>query len=455
MPNNVTQNGSPTYASSGTACLDFFFGAGASRGRDLTQQFLAAKRENATVASQLLFWLRDIRGGAGERQHFRNLAKHVITPDNALRFMKMTIEVGRWDDLHVFIGTQYEDLAVSITADALLSDNALCAKWTPRKGCLFNLLRKKMELTPKELRHMLVRLSNTVEQLMSAGKWNAIEYSKLPSLASSRYMTAFHKQDAARYEAYKNALVKGETKINAAAIYPYTICTQVRRGNSTTQAVGEAQWKALPNYMEGNETRVLPIIDVSSSMDCPVHGGSATCMDVAVSLGLYVSERNNTFFKDHYITFHDRPTLEMVTGGLRDRLNKIYSSKWGGSTNLDRVFDLVLSAAVKYDLSEDDIPTSLIIFSDMEFNSAFGAGPNDTAFDRIRAKYTAAGYTMPTITFWRLNVKGDNSPVKHDERNVKLVSGFSPSLLKSVLSGTSVNPYDTMLETVNVPRYTL
>lgn len=458
-----TANGALTHSTSGSHCLDFFFEAGASRGKDLSHKFALAQGENPLRASQLLFWLRDVRGGAGERDLFRSLAKKVITPDNALRFMKLTLEVGRWDDLHVFLGTQYEDLVVSITADALLNDNALAAKWTPRSGTMFNLLRKKMELTPKELRKILVRLSATVEQLMSAGRWNEIDYNKLPSVASSRYMTAFHRQDESRYVAYKNALVKGEkgVKINAGAIFPYDITQKVRHATSdTVRDVSQAQWQALPDYMSGNERKVLPIIDVSSSMDCQVSGSNTrlTCMDVAVSLGLYVSERNKSFFKDHYITFDDTPKLMKVSGPLHTRLNQIYKSPWGGSTNLVKVFDLILNAAVQHKLTQDDLPETVIIFSDMEFNVAFGRQGNYvTVFEAIDQKFKARGYTRPQMVFWRLNTltgKG-NSPVKKGESGTQLVSGFSPSLLKSVLSETAVNPEETMLVAVDVPRYTL
>jgi len=453
-----TQNGSPTHGSTLNACLDLFFVAGASRGKNIESQFAKAFGENPKTAMQILFWLRDVRGGAGERQQFRNLVTKVTTRENAYAVMQKTVELGRWDDLQVFLGTEFEDLAVSVTADALVQENSLSAKWVPRKGTLFNLLRKKMGLDPKSLRHLLVRLSNTVEQKMSAGNWSEIDYSKLPSVASSRYMTAFHRNDASRYEAYKNALVKGETKINAGAVYPYDITKAIRHvSNTTTIAVAEAQWKALPNLLEGTDRRVLPVIDVSSSMDCSVGGNpKLTCMDVAVSLGLYLSERNTSVFKDQFITFDTRPRMLQATGSLRNRLDIVYRAPWGGSTDLDAVFDLVLNAAVHHNLKQEDLPTDLIICSDMEFNSCDRSGSKKTVFDRIKAKYRNAGYEMPTLTFWRLNVVQDkNNPVQMHETGTKLVSGFSPSLLKTVLGGVSTTPFDTMMEVVDVPRYTI
>jgi hypothetical protein len=292
---------------------------------------------------------------------------------------------------------------------------------------------------------------------MSAGNWSEIDYSKLPSVASSRYMTAFHRNDATRYEAYKDALVKGETKINAGAVYPYDITKAVHNSsNPTVLSVAEAQWNALPNYMEGVERRVLPVIDVSSSMNDRVGGNpNLTCMDVAVSLGLYLAERNNSVFKDHYITFHESPSLMKATGTLAQKLRTIYSSPWGGNTNLMRVFSLILNAAIKNSLSEDDMPTDVIICSDMEFDRCDRSG-YATTFTQIKKAYNDAGYKMPTLIFWRLNVLSDkNFPVKDTTFGAKLISGFSPSMIKTVLTGTSVSSYDSMLEVVDVPRYTI
>jgi hypothetical protein len=453
-----TENGAAAHTSTLNACLDLFSQAGASRGKDITSAFAKAKAEDLKLATQILFWLRDVRGGAGERQLFRDNVLSITTKENALQVVRKTVEVGRWDDLQVFLGTQYEDLVVSVTADALLTENALTAKWTPRSGAMFNLLRKKMELTPKELRKMLVRLSNTVEQLMSAGKWNEIDFSKLPSVASSRYMTAFHRNDSDRYEAYKNALVKGEAKINAGAVYPYDITKNIKRerfnSGSTTVQVAEQQWKALPDYMEGNTLKVLPVIDVSSSMDCPAGGSkSVTCMDVAVGLGMYIAERNGSFFKDQFITFHEKPEMYKMEGRLSDRMRAVYSAKWGGNTDLKATFDLILNAAVKHRLSADDMPTDIIILSDMQFDRADRKG-NKTLFEVIRKQYEKAGYQMPRLVFWDLRAVG-NYTVQQHETGTSLVSGFSPSLLKSILGGVNQTPYDTMLDTVNVERYTL
>ena len=79
---------------------------------------------------------------------------------------------------------------------------------------------------------------------------------------------------------------------------------------------------------------------------------------------------------------------------------------------------------------------------------------NPTAMEMIKTKYEEAGYKMPTIVFWNLNSRGnDNFPVKQDEMNTALISGFSPSILKSVLNGENLTPYSVMMKTVDSTRY--
>lgn len=453
---NTTENGCLTHGSTLNACLDLFATIGASRGKNITPLFAKAFGEDPKTAMQILFWARDIRGGAGERQLFRDNVLSVVTPENVIAVIAKTVELGRWDDLHVFLGTRYEDLMVSFTADALETGHALTAKWQPRKGDMFNLLRKKMGKTPKELRKLLVTLSNTVEQKMSAKEWSEIDYEKLPSLASSRYMTAFHRNDATRYQAYKDALDKGVAKINAGAVYPYDII-KGGRYSGLNWSVANAQWNALPDYMQGKRSTVIPVIDVSGSMGCPVGGNpNLTCLDVAVSLGLYVAERNQTEFKDQFITFSENPQLQKVTGTLQNRLSSIYTAQWGMNTNINGVFDLILNAAKKHGLTQADLPEQILIFSDMEFDRCAMGAKSATAFDAAKQKFEAAGYTLPQLVFWNLNSRGDkNFPVQQHQTGALLVSGFSPALLKSVVGGVEHNPVQMMMEVVNVPRYTI
>jgi hypothetical protein len=304
-----------------------------------------------------------------------------------------------------------------------------------------------MGLTPKDYRKMLVELTNVVETPMCAREFDKINYEHVPSVAMSRYSNAFQNRDAERFGAYKSALASGDAKVNAAAVYPYDITKNLHYGDS---ALAVEQWKALPNYMEGSTERVLPVCDVSGSMSTTV-GGNTTALEVCISLGLYISERNEGPFKNAFVTFSSTPELQYLTGDLKSRYMQLARAEWGMSTDLDATFNLILNQAIKHQVSESEMPTTILIMSDMEFNEAIDK--DDTAITMIRKKYEASGYTMPKIVFWNLCSRRDNFPVSANETGTALVSGFSPSILKTVLSGKSVNPVEMMLETLNVPRY--
>jgi hypothetical protein len=174
-------------------------------------------------------------------------------------------------------------------------------------------------------------------------------------------------------------------------------------------------------------------------------------MEVCISLGLYISERNEGPFKNAFVTFSSNPELQYLTGDLKSRYTQLQRAEWGMSTDLEATFKMILDQATKHKVSESEMPTAILIMSDMEFNEAVDS--NDTAIDMIRKKYEASGYTMPKIIFWNLCSRHDNFPVSSNENGTALVSGFSPSILKTVLSGKSVNPVEMMLETLNAPRY--
>jgi hypothetical protein len=323
---------------------------------------------------------------------------------------------------------------------------SLCAKWMPRKGKEAIALERYMKLTPKAYRKMLVEKTKVVEQLMCSGNWGTVTYEHVPSLAMARYTKAFGKHDADRFTKYKT----GDTKVNASAVYPYDVLKTLVRGDKT---MAVKQWDALPNYMESNNELVLPVCDVSGSMDSPAGGNAnVTCMDVCVSLGLYISERNEGRFKDAFITFSENPKLQYLNGKLNDRYLQLARADWGMSTNLEAVFNLVLNQATKFNLPESEMPTTILIMSDMEFNSATRA--RNSALDMIREKYELAGYEMPKLVFWNIQSRyGGNIPVQVTDNGTALVSGFSPAILKSLLTGEDMSPVSVMNRTVHSARY--
>lgn len=461
----TTINGMTAYESSLDSCVDFFFKVGASRGQNIVPLFVKAYVENPDLALRIAQWARDVRGGAGERRIYRDILLHLEKhePLAAKALASKTPEVGRWDDLLVFNYPELRKVAFSMIATALKAGNGLVAKWMPRKGKEAAELRKFLGMSPKQYRKTLVNLTNVVETKMCAKDWNSIEFGKLPSLASARYKKAFIRNAAEAYAKYAERLSKGEEKINANAVYPYDVLKGVINYNfrnaygPTELAVIDAQWKALPDYMNGEN--VLALVDVSGSMCCPVGSGHAanrhtlTCLDVAVSLGLYVADKNKGAFKDTFLTFSRTPELLNLKGNILDKASQMSQSNWASSTDIDAAFKKILSHAVANKVPAEDMPTMLLVMSDMQFNYA-----GKYSADKLVAKrFADAGYAMPRVVWWNINAY-DNVPCRADENGMALVSGFSPSILKSILANSDFEeftPRSIMLETVMVDRYAL
>jgi hypothetical protein len=455
-----TQNGMKALKSTLSNTTDLFFKIGASRGKSITSQFALAYNEDREMALRVAQWARDVRGGAGERELFRQVLKHLekTNKDELIntRLLRNVSEIGRWDDLLIFSDAEVKQVAFNLIREALEAGNGLCAKWMPRKGSVAVELREAFGWSPKFYRKRLVELTKVVETQMCAKEFDSINFSHVPSLAMSRYSKAFGKNAPDAFTAYKEALKKGDpkvAKVNAGAVYPYDIVKNVRRGDS---ALANEQWKALPNFM--GDASVLPIVDVSGSMTCKAGGHQSksdiSCLDVAVSLGLYCSDKNTGPFKDVFLTFSSKPKFVTLTGTLSQKVNQMERSNWEMSTNLHAAFDEILRVAVSNNVAREDMPKVLLIMSDMQFNCCTGF--DDRAIQMIRRKYNDADYEMPNVVFWNINAY-ENVPVRFDEKGTALVSGFSPSIMKAVLAADmdSMTPEAVMKKAVMSDRYTL
>jgi hypothetical protein len=458
-PNETrTTNGMKAFESTCRANVDLFGKFGASRGKDITQLFERALIEDTDLAIRVALHGRDVRQGAGERKLFRDVLQYLeksnpdlLTNTNLLRKIP---ELGRWDDLLVFTTPEVKARAYSLIETALSEGNGLCAKWMPRKGSIARELREHMGYSPKRYRKTLVNLTKVVETLMCNREFEAINFNHVPSLAMSRYTKAFKKHAPEHFDAWKAALKKGDPKIakvNAGAVYPYDIVKTLRYGDST---VADAQWEALPNYI--GDARVLPLVDVSGSMGCPAggygqKGVTVSCLDVAVSLGMYCASKNTGAFKDLFLTFSSTPEFVSLSGTLSQRYNQMSTSNWQMSTDLQKALTKILSVAVSKNVPQEEMPTALLIMSDMQFNSC---RPDATAVGMIRKKYRDAGYEVPAIVFWNINAHG-NVPVTFDQTGTALVAGFSPSIMKSVLSAdlNNMTPEGIMFKTIMNDRY--
>lgn len=447
-----TENGMPTHTSSTNYCLDLFGTLGSARGwndDEVLTAFTRALGENPLLALKIMFWVRDIRMGAGERRVFRVCLDYLNKYHREYfnKNMHLVPVYGRWDDLFAIDNR----LILEFIAAGLKNKDGLLAKWLPRKGVFANNVRKTLNLTPKDYRKLIVGLSNTVEQDMCANDWGKIEYPHVPSQAMLKYRKAFFKHDEERFQAYLDAVNAGGAKINAGAMFPYQLFVAVRDADAKSRQAVEAQWAALPDFIKGSNEKILPICDVSGSMYQNNFGGVIP-MDVSVSLGIYISERNEGPFKNAFMTFSGTPTLQYLTGDLFTRCQQLLKADWQMSTNLEATFTMLLKAAVNKNVSQEDMPTMLLIISDMQFNYCVNR-PKAAASDMIRKMYKKAGYEVPKLVFWNVNARVDQTPVMANESKTALISGCSPTILKAVLSGDVFNPLQTMLNVINTDRY--
>ena len=457
-----TENGMKARQTSANAVVDFFYNVGASRGKDIIPQFVAALAEDKELALRVALWARDVRGGAGERELFRSMLTYLENTDSAAAelLMNKIPELGRFDDLFVFNTSEMKAKAYTLLGQYLSEKNGLAAKWTPRKGKIAAEIRDFFGMSPKQYRKSLVALTNVVESQMCPNDWDNINFSHVPSKASSIYKRAFNRHTP-KFAEYVEKLTKGDpsVKVNANAIFPHDVIKSVLvETNGYWPKLSEteinhviAQWNALPNYV-GNSS-ILPLVDVSGSMARPAgNDTSVRCLDVAVSLGLYLADKNTGPFNGAFMTFSSSPQLVKLNGNIVQKVHQMVKSRWEMSTNLHAALEKILNTATTQAARQEDMPKMLLIFSDMQFNACVRY--DDSAMEMIERKYAEAGYEVPAIVFWNLNSKG-NTPVKADKSGAALVSGFSPSILTSLLSADpkEFTPRGIMMKTIMNTRY--
>lgn len=463
----LTENSAKTNLSTLDPLLDFFSRAGAMRGRETEaiELFKKAYAKDKESAIRCLFYIRDVRGGQGERSVFRSVLRWLDkeTIDKITHFIP---EYGRWDDLPFNHARAVEFIKNQLVIDKKSMNDgksvSLVAKWLPSINTtsdetrkLADELMKQLNLKPRQYRKMLAELRrsmNLLEHMMTENRWSEIDYSKIPSQAHKKHVKAFLRHDEERYRAFLGSVKKGEKKINVGTLYTYQLYDMVKNTNNVdTIDAANTMWGALPDYTHG--TNALVLADVSGSMS-GLHWGHAReiePMSIAVSLALYFAERNEGPFKDHFLTFTTNSRLQRINGeNLKERMESIEYADWHGSTNIQSAFDAILNAAQASGVSADDVPRIVYVISDMEFDRASPQN-TETNFQAMERKFKDAGYELPHVVFWNVDARGNQSPATKYDNRVTLISGSSQSTFKYAVEGKT--PMEFMLEVLNSERY--
>lgn len=472
--NTYTENGAVTYRSTQSLCLDFFYTAGAMRNADdnrIISVFTKAYTEDPDLAMKILFFARDIRGGLGERKIFRIclnwLAKNY--PNSAVKNIGYIGEFGRYDDLLSLIGTPCENAVISLISRQITADTeamfaekesvSLLAKWLPsvNTSSIETVKNAKkiahaLRLSDAEYRKTLSRLRKYIDILENRIRERdySFDYERQPSKAMFKYKKAFIRNDKERYIEFLSKVQKGEAVLKTGSLYPYDIIREALRPNISAEEkmALDASWKSLDDY--GNNQNAIAVIDGSGSMYNGI--GSPKPFEAALSLGLYFAEHSRGAFANHFITFSNAPLLVEIKG--RDITEKArYTAKFNevSNTNIEAVFRLILNTAKKYRLPQSELPQTIYIISDMEFDHcANNAGL--TNFQNAKRMFRQAGYILPNVVFWNVNSRNEQVPVRMHDTGTALVSGSSPKIFDMVKSG-ELEPIKLMLDIIENERY--
>lgn len=487
----LTQNGAVVYATSGKALVDLNFEVATLRKMNdvqVVREFNKAYVENPILALRWLFFARDVRGGLGERRLFRLALRDVAAKnsDAIIALLPLIQEFGRWDDVCALIGVNdrvdveiYSLIRTQLNKDSIAAlegkSISLLAKWLPSVNtssqasrALARTIAKNINLSEVKYRKTLAGLRahlNIIETAMASNEWNGISYEAVPSRANLKYNSAFLRHDETRRREFLAKVVKGTAKMHASTLYPHEIFAKYENARGPMDAI-EGLWKNLPNEINPKGSTIV-VADGSGSMGSRVPNTQITIWAVAHALATYFSERAVGEFKDKYITFSEHPQL-VDFSGAKNLYEKFMIAKRHNecaNTNIEAVFELILTTAVRNKLTQEEIPANILIISDMEFDYCATTGPvvqdryyrsavrpTKRLFTEIAERYAAAGYKLPKLIFWRVDGKTGAIPVIENEMGVALMSGYSPSVIKALYSDKT-DPYQILLDVINNPRY--
>lgn len=464
-----TENGAMAYDRLNGSLITLFAQIGALRSRtekEIEDKFASAFNEDKLLATKMLFYCGNVRGGLGERRTFRICLKWLAKnyPSIVEKNIELIPYYNRWDSLFELVGTSCEEAMWKLVSFYLEEDLkqmgcgkpcSLLAKWLPTETASSTKTRelakraiKNIGMTPRQYRKIVSSLREYIrvtERKMSLNEWETIDYSTVPSYAMARYNRAFKKHDEGRFSKYIEALNEGKTKVNASTLYPYDLVKNYMGYSSDTNLLAERQWKALPNYIQG-ENNIIVMADVSGSM-------SGRPMETSVGLAIYFAERATSDYHNLYMTFSREPHFVYIKEGatLREKVRQVQQTDIGYNTNLEKAFDYILNHALKNNVSNEEMPKALMVISDLEIDNYVQSYGLDFVGE-MKKKFASYSYTLPLLVLW--NVEARNDTFLSQDEKVLYVSGQSPSTFKNVLSCLNgKTAYDLMIETLTDKKY--
>lgn len=467
-----TENGALAYNTTNNSLLDLFSTIGSLRSRDeneIIQKFQGAFNQDKELAVKMMFYAGDIRhGGLGERRTFRIILKWLaqnypsIVGDNICLIPLLN----RWDSMFELIDTPCEQQMWQVIKDQIIHDLdqlvynqpiSLLGKWLPSINTSSEKTRKLAKRIAKAVgykdergyRHLLSILRREIrvtERQMSLNQWERINFEAVPSYAMKNYTNAFKRHQSERFIKYLEDVRNNKKEIKASTLYPYDLTRQILLGEETDTT--ELQWKALPNYID-KESNILVMADVSGSM----YTASLRPISSSIGLAIYFAERNRGPLHNVYMTFTNDPHFQYINenDSLKTKIKKIENTDMGYETNLEKAFEYLLHVAQANEFKKEDMPSAIIVISDMEINAPY-YNIGDDFFKTMKIQYKCAGYEMPKIILW--NVEARNDTFLSQDKNIIKVSGSSPATFKHLIGNlNNKTDWDIMIETLDNPWY--
>lgn len=357
---------------------------------------------------------------------------------------------------------------------------SLCAKWIPsvqskkaEDRIICTKIRKELGLNESDFRKLLSGIRgnlNILEKYKSENRMDEINYENLSAKAIVKNQASLSKDES--WQEHIEKVNKGEAKMNMSVATPFDVLCKYkneegwRRTKFYDESI-ETMWKQLPDKTGGN-SNTLVIRDGSGSMDQAVSKDNKnTILDLATALSIYYAEKQKGEFHDKFITFSSRPEIVDMSNldNLHDKIELCYDYNDCSNTNLEKTFDLLLNAAINKNLSQEELPSNLLIISDMEFDASrqnkiycgylFSSQEQAASLmDGIREKWDKAGYKMPQLIFWNVNAERAVIP-EINRAGVVLMSGFSTNNLEFLLEGNikDFTPEKYLSEQLSNPIY--
>lgn len=452
---------------------------------EIVDLFKLAYEESPLKAIRILFYVRDKKDGLGKRTLFRLILNYLGSINDSIikGNLNLIAEYGRWDDLYALYGTPLEESAINLFKKQIKKDldsqnPSTLAKWLKSENTssiiskkLATRTRELLGLTSKEYRKTLTELRSRigiVEQRLSSKEWSEIKYGEVPYFAMKKYTKAFSKNDKEGFQEFlnfnkvntNNRYINKDNLIEKIA--PYNIIENMILENKNYDDDTYLElWGELPKYITESLGDSISILGLSGDILNNVQATPAAIASIGTAL--YIMDNNKGRFKNYIISSNPNNIRKIRSKLLRDKIYEVLELSQTKEVNIESALDIILFAAIKHNLDEENIPKRLFCITDNNceisilskkgyINNHFLL--NAEKYENIKDKWERAGFSIPKIILWNIDGRREDSTVIYDNENIIFAFGYSRKVFKTLVSGDNSLDTTNLDNLINSPRYT-